>query len=126
MSQIIPNITKDKSFVGKKLFMYSDTEAPMLRSGTMKASELASASMAMGQVVAKETSSGKIIKYVSGGSGGAEIAVGILSEQVDYTTIGSTPMDVIVQYCYRGVVYEAQCIDLDADAKTDLKNISFI
>ncbi len=123
MSILVPHIHQDKVFNSKKVFLNS-LDHPILRSGQILATE--TFPFVAGQVVAKQTSTGKIVKYNSGGSDGADVAVGILGEQVDGTTIGSTPIDVVIDYAIHGVVYESACVGLDADAKTDMKNIIFI
>ena len=123
MSHKVPNITPDKSFNSKKVFLNS-YDHPLMRSGQLLSSE--TFPFLAGTVVAKQTSTGKIVRYNDGGSDGANTAVGILGDQIDKAEIGSTPIDIVISYAIHGAVYESACVGLDANAKTDLKNIIFI
>ena len=122
MSHKVPNIMPDKTFNSKKVFLNS-YDHPIMFSGQILATE--TFPFVAGQVMAKQTSTGKLVRYNGAGSDGADTAVGILGEQVDKAEIGATPIDVVVSYAVHGVVYESACVGLDADAKTDLKNIIF-
>lgn len=118
MSIKVPHVIQDKSFVSKKIFRNS-SDHPFLVSGQILATE--TFPFVAGTVVAKQTSTGKIVRYNDGGSDGADTAVGILGYQVDAAAVGATPVDVIIDYCIHGVVYEDNLTGLDAAAKTDLK-----
>lgn len=50
----------------------------------------------LGTVLARETASKKYVKFVSGGSGGAEVAVGILRQTVDTDSATQTYLQNIV------------------------------
>jgi hypothetical protein len=71
-----------------------------------------------GQVVARNSTSGLYQKYNDSGSSGTDTAVGVLFNDVlDMPASGTDVAQVIVS----GQVFEAACIGLDANAKTDLK-----
>lgn len=71
-----------------------------------------------GQVLARNTTSGVHCKYVANGSSGTDTAVGVLFHDV-LDMVAS--VDDVGQMIARGQVYYANCIDVDADAVTDLK-----
>jgi hypothetical protein len=62
------------------------TESAIVKSGGV---------VPLGAIVAKETSSGKIVPYASGGSGGAEIPYGVMSEAVDASTGDKTSLIIV-------------------------------
>ncbi len=117
MSIKVPHVIQDKTFVSKKIFLNS-ADHPILVSGQIASGE--TFPFVAGTVLAKQTSTGKIVRYDNGGSDGADTAIGILGYQVDAQSVGATPLDVIIDYCIHGVVYEANLTGLDANAKTDL------
>ena len=117
MSIKVPHVIQDKTFVSKKIFLNS-ADHPILVSGQIASGE--TFPFVAGTVLAKETSTGKIVRYVDGESDGHGTAIGILGYQVDAQSVGATPLDVIIDYCIHGVVYEANLTGLDANAKTDL------
>jgi len=70
-----------------------------------------------GQVIARNTTSGLWTKYVAAGSSGTDTAVGILfNDRLDMPASGVADGQLII----KGEVFEDKCLDLDADAKTDL------
>ena len=71
-----------------------------------------------GQVLARNTTSGVHCKYASGGSSGTDTAVGVLFNDVLDMTAS---VDDVGQMIAKGNVFYANCIDVDADAVTDLK-----
>lgn len=76
-----------------------------------------------GQTIARNTTSELWTKYVAAGSSGTDTAVGILFQDVldmPASTVGGG--DLIV----RGEVYQDNCLDLDADAITDLGGRSVV
>lgn len=76
-----------------------------------------------GQLLARNSVSGEYAKYASGGSSGLDTAVGILFNDVLDAPASTTAAG---QMLVRGEVYESLCVDLDADAKTDLGSRSVI
>jgi hypothetical protein len=71
-----------------------------------------------GQVMARNSTSGLYQKYNDAGSSGIDTAVGVLFNDVlDMPASGTDLGQLIV----RGQVFEAACVGLDANAKTDLK-----
>lgn len=62
------------------------TESAVVKSG---------GSVSLGEIVAKETSSGKIVPFASGGSGGAEIPFGIMGESIDATAGDKTGLIIV-------------------------------
>lgn len=69
-----------------------------------------------GQVIARETSTGLFKKYDGGGSGGLEVAAGVLAHKCTPASGGTETAQCIVA----GYLYEAKLTGLDAGAKTDL------
>ncbi|HNQ19461.1 MAG TPA: head decoration protein [Bacteroidales bacterium] len=117
MSIKVPHVIQDKNFVSKKVFLNS-YDHPILVSGQILATE--TFPFLAGTVVAKQTSTGKIVRYVDGEDDGKGTAVGILGEQVDAQAVGATPLDVAIDYAIHGVAYESACVGLDANGKVDL------
>lgn len=76
-----------------------------------------------GQTIARNTTSELWTKYVPAGSSGTDTAVGILFQDVlDMPASAVGGGDLIV----RGEVYQDNCLDLDADAITDLGGRSVV
>lgn len=77
-----------------------------------------------GQVVAQHNTgvaSGCFADYDNAGSGGLDVAKGILCDAFDATASG-----VMGSMYTHGTVYEDRLTGLDANAKTDLKGILFV
>lgn len=71
-----------------------------------------------GQLMARNSTSGLYQKYNDAGSSGTDTAVGVLFNDVLDMPASGTDMGQLI---VRGQVFEAACIGLDANAKTDLK-----
>jgi hypothetical protein len=71
----------------------------------------------MGQVIARNTTSGLWSKYVTAGSSGTDTAVGILFNDVQDMPASGTDLGQLI---VKGQVFEDACIDLDSAAKVDL------
>lgn len=82
------------------------------------------AGLEMGQVMARNTSTGLYVKYDTDGASGAEVAVGILYCDIPVASDGSSTD--VGQILIKGEVYEANLLDLDADAKTTLHGRSIV
>lgn len=50
----------------------------------------------LGTVLARETASKQYVKFVSGGSGGAEVAVGVLRQTVDTNLSGTYLQNIVI------------------------------
>jgi hypothetical protein len=77
-----------------------------------------------GQVVAQNNTgvaSGHYSVYNNAGSGGLDVAKGILTDAFDATASGVQGSIYI-----HGVIYEVRCTGLDTTAKSDLKDITFV
>ncbi len=72
-----------------------------------------------GQVIAKRTSDKKWVKYNNAGSGGAEIARGVLRRAVDTGTGGGQP-DQLGNIVISGILKLNMLVGNDAAAQTDL------
>lgn len=118
MYQSVPFVAQDKSFVGKKVAHYSEGH-PINRTGQIDGGE--TFPFEAGTVVGKLTTSGKLCRYENARIDGGEVAIGIIEEQIDSKTVNGVTHDIIASYIVHGLVYEAQCVGLDANAKTDLK-----
>lgn len=73
--------------------------------------------LAIGTVLAKVTASGKYVAHVNGGSGGTEVAVAVLIDNVDATSADVTRAIVIhrlAEVIRTGLVWDAS---VDSDAK---------
>lgn len=73
-----------------------------------------------GQVLARNTTSGLHVKYVNGGASGTGTAVGILMDAVlveDFASTGDTQSAKMIG---GGECLEANLVDLDSTAKSDL------
>lgn len=80
--------------------------------------------LSKGQVVGQYntgTTSGQFNKYDDSVSNGLNVAVGILADKVDASSSGA--QGVILTH---GKVYTERTFGLDANAKTDLKDIVFV
>lgn len=75
-----------------------------------------------GQVLARNTVTGYFQKYDSGGASGTDTARAVLFESADPVS-GDT---MLARGIFGGWVFESKLIDLDNDAKTDLKATSII
>jgi hypothetical protein len=76
-----------------------------------------------GLVLGKVTSSGLLKAYNDANSDGSQVAVGILSEEVQTDEFGNDSEAVVLK---AAVVYEDLLIGLDAAAKVDLKASSSV
>jgi len=70
-----------------------------------------------GQVMARNSVSGLHTKYVTAGSSGTDVAVGVLFQDVLDMPAGATDLGQVI---VKGEVFEDLCIDLDSAAKVDL------
>jgi hypothetical protein len=75
-----------------------------------------------GTVLGKATETGLLVPYNDSGSGGEDVAVGILWEDISFGENGENASAV---YMIHGRVDENQLIGIDANAKGDLKHIVF-
>lgn len=85
-----------------------------------------SAGYSAGQVLARNSVSGLYEKYNPAGSSGTDTAAAILMDDVPVETFASSGDTAATRGIFAGEVYESKLIDLDADAKTDLKSRSYI
>ncbi len=83
----------------------------------------------VGQVLARNTTSGYYSKYDSGGSSGTDTAAAILFEQhpaEDFSPESATGSTMAVGIFGGCTVYKDRLTDWDSDAKTDLKAVEII
>ena len=73
-----------------------------------------------GRVVARNTTSGLFVKYVSGGASGTGTAIGILEHAVQAEDFASSGDTQSAKMIVGGEVLEANCLLLDSNAKTNL------
>ncbi|HNY10702.1 MAG TPA: hypothetical protein PKK26_03830 [Candidatus Wallbacteria bacterium] len=121
MYQSVPFVAQDKSFVGKKVAHYSEGH-PINRTGQIDGAETFpfEAGTVMGEITTGPKA-GKLCRYANTREDGGEVAIGIIEEQIDSKTVNGTTHDIITSYIVHGLIYEAQCVGLDANAKADLK-----
>lgn len=72
--------------------------------------------IAAGTLLARETATKKYVKYNDAGSGGAEVAKGVLRQSVD-----TTNSDYLGNIVISGILKYDKLTGVDANANTDLK-----
>lgn len=80
-----------------------------------------------GQILARRTSTGKLERYVNGGTDGLGTAIGICINGIDaggnVNAVDDT--DCVVSYLIHGIVIESKLVGMHSAVKTDLKFIMF-
>ena len=110
--QSVPFVATNKTFTGKKVALYTEGH-PVKLTGQIDSAQ--TFPIEAGTVLGKIDATGKLGVYDDTSEVGLATAVGILEDQVD-----DLGRDQIVAYIVHGFVYEASCVGLDANAKTDL------
>ena len=93
----------------------------------------ATAGLRAGTVMGKVTATSKLVPYNNGASDGSEVAVGILSQDIAlkdrYVTDSAgakTAKDMPCTLYTKGSVIESLLTGIDAAAKTDLSDMTFV
>ena len=111
----VPGTSQVASVAPSDIFA-SYTGSEYIKGGTLKTGQ----NLAGGTVVARETATKKIVAYSDAGSGGAEIAIGILMESQDATD-GDLLCNIVLG---KAVMKLSKLTGLDANGIADLNGRS--
>lgn len=120
----LPQFKETVDFNDKRLWLIEGENQPASIGVTIDAD--ADFPIAKGTVMGKVTATGRYIPYVDSAIDGSGVAVGLLNETVDEQRISSTNQDVTSTIGIQGTAIVSDCVGLDANARVDMKNISFI
>lgn len=122
MSNYLPNLATVATFADAAIWKHPNHE----QDEEVVLDSACTFPMVAGTVLAKVSATGRFKAYSDTGSGGVEVALGILNETVDLQYVGSTLQHVQSYMGCAGTCYTAACTGLDAAAIADLPRIKFV
>lgn len=106
------------SFTPSNILAYARETPPDSIPGTVKSGQVFPA----GQVVATETSSGKLVAFNKDGSGGAEIAIGVVPYAVDASATGfNRDVEAVPVWTGNAPLLTNKLVGMNAEALVFLK-----